>query len=273
MLVHSIPDWDDAYAVTANIPDRDSFPHRWAEDAKKFRNRANCTLDVKYGEGKRQIYDLFHPNGVSRGLFVFVHGGYWKRFDKSSWSQFSAGMLAKSYTVCIPSYPLCPDVDIGEIVASVAKAVEHAAETTSGPIYLAGHSAGGHIVSYLATTVSGIGSQVAGRIVSITSISGVHDLRPILNTQMNETLAITPKSAAQLSPALLKPRDGTVFNAWVGAGEVAEFVRQNRMLADIWIGLGASTSCYEEPGRNHFTVLDGLLDSSSSIVNRIAGLG
>ena len=51
----------------------------------------------------------------------------------------------------------------------------------------------------------------------------------------------------------------TRLTCWVGAGERAEFIRQNALLANVWTGLGAATAIVEEPDRHHFNVIDGLM--------------
>ncbi|TIM18646.1 MAG: alpha/beta hydrolase, partial [Mesorhizobium sp.] len=92
------------------------------------------------------------------------------------------------------------------------------------------------------------------------SISGVHDLRPIMRTEMNAILAIDEAEALAESPALLRPMDGVRITCWAGGGERAEFLRQNALLANIWTGLGAATSTVVEPDRHHFSIVDGLAD-------------
>jgi hypothetical protein len=62
------------------------------------------------------------------------------------------------------------------------------------------------------------------------------------------------------SPALLRPVEDVRLTCWAGAAERAEFVRQNALLANVWIGLGARTSKAEEPNRHHFNIIDGLTD-------------
>jgi hypothetical protein len=101
---------------------------------------------------------------------------------------------------------------------------------------------------------------VRARIANTVSISGLHDLRPLMRTKMNETLRLDAAEAAAQSPALLAPLPGARLVCWVGAAERSEFVRQNALLANIWTGLGAATLCVEEPDRHHFTIVDGLAD-------------
>ena len=104
-------DFDDAYANMAHIPDAQSFIAKWPERAADFRaNWPQNQLDIAYGDDPRQRFDLFLPDGVTKGLAVFIHGGYWRAFAKDDWSHLAAGILAHGFAVALPSYRLAPQV-------------------------------------------------------------------------------------------------------------------------------------------------------------------
>ena len=255
-----ITDWNDAYANRDHIPDAQKYIDLWEIESATFREEqsANSELDLTYGSNPREQYDMFQPEGKPKGLFVFVHGGYWMAFDKNSWSHMARQALAKNWAVAIPSYSLCPDVLIGDITLQIGKAIEAAAAKISGPIVLAGHSAGGHLVSRMGCKNSPLDEGVAARIQRIISISGVHDLRPLLNLELNQTLKLTPQQADAESPALLLPRPDLVLDCVAGGDERPEFIRQNQLLANMWIGLGAKTREILVERTHHFSVIDEL---------------
>ncbi|MDT8329334.1 MAG: alpha/beta hydrolase, partial [Roseovarius sp.] len=179
---------DDAYANVPYIPGGAGYPARWSEQAQAFRDvlaaERRAELGLSYGPSERQAFDLFHPEGAAKGLLVFVHGGYWLRFDRSFWSHLAAGALVRGWAVAMPSYDLCPEVRIADITAQIARAVTAAAARVDGPIALAGHSAGGHLVARMA--VPGVlPDDVAARLSHVMPISPVSDLRPLLETSMN----------------------------------------------------------------------------------------
>lgn len=273
MIYHRITDWDDAYANGANIPQGDRWPQAWVEPAKAFRDRlatdGRARLGIAYGDAPRNRFDLFMPQGEAKGLVVFVHGGFWLRLDRSFWSHLAAGPLAHGHAVAMPSYTLCPDIRIGGIVREIGSAVEAAAGMVAGPIRLTGHSAGGHLVSRMICANSPLPDAVRSRIANTVSISGVHDLRPMMVTAMNETLKIDQAEAEGESPALLEPMAGARIACWVGAAERSEFVRQNALLANAWTGLGAETLTVEEPDRHHFNVIDGLADPDHALTRTL----
>lgn len=271
MIARRITDWDDAYANAANIPQGDQWPERWVGPAEAFRDSQGGELDVAYGPAERHRFDLFRPDGTPKGLFVFVHGGFWVRLDKSYWSHLAGGAIQNGWAVAVPSYPLCPDAPLADIVAATGMAVEKAAAMIDGPIALAGHSAGGHLVTSMICEDTPLAATVSNRIARVTSISGLHDLRPLLNTALNDALKLDEAEAVRLSPALKRPIDGPDLVTWVGGTERSEFIRQSRLLADIWLGLGATVSEVEEPDRHHFDILDSMTEPGSDLTRAILG--
>lgn len=266
---YQVSDWDDAYANAPNIPDGAAYPDRWAAAAAAFRQGHAGELDIAYGPEPRNRIDLFPPAGEVRGLAVFIHGGFWLRFDKSWWSHLAAGGIARGWAVALPSYTLAPAASVDEIVAEVAQAIEAAAARVPGPIRLTGHSVGGHLAARMIAAPSPLAATTLARVAHVVSISGVHDLRPLLRTAMNEKLGLTAATARAASPALLDPVAGKSLTAWVGGAERAEFRRQNALLANIWRGCNARTLAVEEPDRHHFNVIEGLSDPNSPLMREL----
>lgn len=273
----SVADWDDAYTNGAHIAGSDRWPAAWDEPAKDFRERLSregrARLDLPYGPAPRNRFDLFLPEAAPRGLVVFIHGGYWLQFDKSTWSHLAAGPLAHGHAVAMPSYTLCPDIRISGIAREVGAAIEAAASRVGGPLMLTGHSAGGHLASRMACAGAPLAAAVQARLRHVVSISGVHDLRPLLRTSMNAQLRLDAAEAAAESPALLEPMAGARLTCWAGSAERAEFVRQNALLANVWAGLGAATQAVLEPDRHHFSVIDGLTDPAHPLTLALVAEG
>ena len=268
-----ITDWDDAYANGDHIEDAASYPPAWATAAADFRasmlTRNQARLDVPYGISDREKYDLFLPAGTPQGVVVFVHGGYWKAFDKSYWSHFANGALKQGWAVCLPGYSLAPDARLSDITRQIGTAIDHVAGTINGPIHLTGHSAGGHLVSRMVCANTPVSLTTLARIGHVMSISGLHDLRPLCRTAMNDTLKIDDHEANAESAALLRPAQPPgrpiQITCWAGANERPEFIRQNDLLANIWTGLGATTQSIHAPDKHHFNVIDDLADPQSDM--------
>lgn len=261
MTLFKITDWDDAYENGAHIPDNSRWPSLWLNRAKEFCETAmagqTCEIDCRYGPAERNRFDLFLPRHPV-GLLVYLHGGYWLRLDKGFWSHLARGPLAHNYAVAIPSYTLCPAIRISGIVGEMAAAIETAAALVDGPIVLVGHSAGGHLATSMIADTSPLSDLVAERIRNVVSISGLHDLRPLMRTAMNANLRLDAEEAFLRSPALQSPGRRARVTCWVGASERSEFQRQSALLCNIWRGLGAETSYVVEPDRHHFDIMEGL---------------
>ncbi|MBT8458850.1 MAG: alpha/beta hydrolase, partial [Boseongicola sp.] len=247
---------DMAYANGDFIPNAADYPDKWADAARDFRESeaaiGRARLNTGYGASEREKFDLFHPAGRAEGLVVFVHGGYWHKFDRSYWSHFARGCTVAGYAVAMPSYPLAPDARICEITRAIASAIETAASFVQGPIHLTGHSAGGHLVARMLCRDVAIAEDVRARISHVIPISPLSDLRPLLETSMNATLGLDEPEAIAESPVEHDPLPCEV-TTWVGAEERPAFLDQARWLSERW-----SHPMRIAPGRHHFDILDDL---------------
>ncbi|QFS84577.1 Alpha/beta hydrolase family protein [Roseivivax sp. THAF40] len=261
---------DDAYANAPHIPDAEAYPARWAEKAQALRSKLGAVnrarLGLMYGHGTRNAIDLFLPLRRPEGLLVFVHGGYWLRFGREDWSHLAEGPMAHRWAVAMPSYDLCPRVRIADITRQIADAIAVAAhEVPNVPIRLAGHSAGGHLVSRMLAPDM-LPEDVASRIEAVMPISPLCDLEPLLKTSMNAELGLDADSARAESP-LHQPKPSVPVTVWVGAEERPVFLDQARWLSEAW-----GADLVEDAGRHHFDVIDGLEDPDSRMTKVVLGL-
>ncbi|MGI9507535.1 MAG: alpha/beta hydrolase [Geminicoccaceae bacterium] len=264
-------DWSAAYDNRAAVgqAEVEAFIADITAKASAFRTELTTTkrarVDQAYGDRPRQRFDLFLPDASPTSLAIFIHGGYWRSFDKSFWSHLAAGPLARNAVVAIPSYTLCPEARIRDISKEIGQFLEKVAAAFPLPIHLSGHSAGGH----LATTSDALDRLPDQRVVKVVSISGVHDLRPLLKTSMNQDLHLDADEALEESPVLQDPPPNIDLTCWVGADELPSFRQQNRLLADIWGGLGARTEAVEAAGKHHFSVVEDLAAPESDLVRTL----
>ena len=254
-----LPDLSDDYVNADYIPGGADYPARWAAEAAAFREGLGARFTRHaYGPGAREWFDLALPEGAAEGVLIFVHGGYWKAFDPTLWSHLAAGPLARGWAVALPCYDLCPDVRISQITAQVARAVTEIAGAVPGPVVLAGHSAGGHLVARM--LCPDVVLPVRGRVVRVVSISPLADLRPLLQTGMNATLRLDAPEARAESPVFC-PQPQVPVTVWVGAAERPVFVAQARALAAAWnAGLVVAAE------RHHFDVIAEMASPQSKLV-------
>lgn len=250
-------DIDDAYANGPHIPESDSYPPRWQQAAASFRETHQGHLDIPYGSHPRERLDLFLPSTPPRGLVVFIHGGYWLSFDKSSWSHFAAGALERGWAVALPSYVLAPEARLGAITRQIVAAIDVAATHVKGPIRVTGHSAGGQLTARMGDPRLPL--RCRSRIERLVPISPLSDLRVMTTLKMNDDWGLDAGEAQAESP-LLAPAPAAKTHVWVGAAERPVFLDHARWLADAW-----SADLTIDPGRHHFDVIDGLIDPQSPL--------
>ncbi len=265
-------DWDDEFDNVGHVPNALGYFDTWAERAAEFRKmHLKADLDQPYGTGTRQRMDIFWPEEIPIGLIVLIHGGYWKRLDRSYFSDLAAGPLAHGWAVSIPSYTLAPDAHIHEMTAEIAQATTTFAQQVNGPIRIIGHSAGGHLATRMMCKDTALDASIINRIENIVSISGVHDLRNLYHTELNEVLRLSAEEAVSESPYLQTPLSGIPLTCWVGADERPEFISQTKILHEKWSEMGVDAQLVIEPSMHHFTVVDSLKDMNSEMVKALLG--
>lgn len=263
-------DWDVAFDNMGHVEGSAALPAFWAARALAYRGATSgIEVDIAYGTHPREKFDLVLPDRTPKGLVVFVHGGYWMRLDKSYWTDFAEGARANGWAVCLPSYTLAPEARISHMTAQIAAAIEVAAARVAGPILISGHSAGGHLVSRMICEDTQLSGATLRRLDLCLSISGLHDLRPLLKTRMNETLHLDQEEASRESAVLHRPVEGPRFHAWTGGGERPEFIRQAKLLGSIWSGLDAHSSCTIDGDHHHFSVIEGLRLKDAAITRAL----
>jgi arylformamidase len=250
---------------------------RWAEASALGRKEAVHAADIRYDDGPLGTLDVFPAvsaaNDGPAPVLVFVHGGYWRSLDKSDFSFVAPSFTARGAMVVVPNYGLCPAVGMEDIALQITRAVawtvRNAAAHGGDPARIAvvGHSAGGHLAAMLMSCRwKDVGDDLpANAVTGAMSISGLFDLDPLLHVGwLNSDLKLTPKSARRLSPAYFPRPKGGKFYTTVGLDESAEFLRQNRLIRDVW-GPTAVPVCETVPGKHHFSVLESLVDPAGRL--------
>jgi acetyl esterase/lipase len=250
------------YMNSAFIPDGDTFYSRWQAEAAAFRGQMakRSRLNIAYGPGARQAFDLFQPEGMARGLMVFVHGGYWLACGREDYSHLAAGAVARGWACALPSYTLAPQGRIAAMTAEIGQAVRAASAMVTGPVVVTGHSAGGHLSARM-----GCADQQLS-VARVVPISPLADLAPLMQTEMNATLQIDAAEAETESPAHLLLRAEVKAHVWVGGQERPAFLWQARTLSEAW-----NCPWTVEAGKHHFDVIDGLSNPASALMETCLG--
>jgi len=272
-------DYEVEYNNRARVPEYAEIFARWERDAAAYRGRMkaeeNAELGLAYGTSARQKVDLFFPDATGHTpLALFVHGGYWRSLDASTFSHVSAGLNSRGVAVAVAGYDLCPDVTIGQIINQIRTACLFLWRRFGQRLMVYGHSAGGHLAACMvATDWKKLDPKAPIDLVPAGySISGLFDLTPLIKTAMNADLRLDDTEVARISPMYWPVTRGRVFDAVVGGQESSEFLRQSHIITDNWRQRGIETRYEEVPGANHFTVVDPLSDPNSAMTARCAEL-
>jgi len=268
------------YNNRAAVPEHPQWFAHYAAASADARAKFASRLDVRYGPGPKETLDLFLPAGPAHATFVFFHGGYWRALDKSDFSFVAAPFLAQGIAVAVVNYDLCPDVSVATIVDECRRAIvwlsrEGGAHGANGErIVVGGNSAGGHLVAMLYATDWTAAGLARAPFAGGISISGVHDLTPLVLFSFNSDLKLDDAEAARMSPALMRPLASVPLLLAVGADETSEFLRQTRILWTAWPANrpAGEAGPFVVPKRNHFTIVVDYGDPDSELVRRTLAL-
>jgi arylformamidase len=275
------PDFvERGYNNRAAVPDHAEWFVRYMELSAAARDALQPVQDLRYGDGPQETLDLFVPPAPSRGTLVFVHGGYWRALDKTDFLFVATPFVHAGYAVAALNYDLCPAVSIATIVEECRRAVgwivregaRHGANASR--IVVSGHSAGGHLAAMLLATPASAWGLARHPVVGAMSLSGVHDLRPLVLFSFNADFRLDDAEAARQSPILLRPATDAPIVVAVGADETSEFVRQARLLWDAWPANRppGATGPMLIPHRNHFSVVADYVDAQSALTRATLAL-
>ena len=272
-------DYEVEYNNRARVPEHPEIFARWAGEAEFYRavmlKNDRAELGLTYGSTPRQAIDLFLAEGHENApLAIFIHGGWWRSLDPSTFSQMARGPNGRGISVAVVGYDLCPNVGIGDIVEQMRRMCTFLWQRFGRRMTVYGHSAGGHLAAALvATDWRTLYPKAPTDLVPAAySISGVFDLTPLLATSLNQDLRLDPAQARNLSPLFWPVAAGRIFDAVAGGLESNEFKRQSRAIAQAWQQAGAQARYEEIAGTNHFTVIDPLSDPQSAMAAHVADL-
>lgn len=269
--------FDEDYAARHYDPALPEFAHfpqtiaAWEARAAAALPGLNGRMDLAYGPGEANRLDLFAPPGAPAPLILHVHGGLWVMCDKRETWFHAVNFNRHGIAFAGLNYTLAPAASLSRIVDEVREAVaflhRNAAMLGIDPdaIYLSGHSAGGHLAC-MAALADWTGEHGLPRnpVRGVVSISGIHDLEPLLHAPFLQPLiGLTRENCARLSPAHQPAPAGLRLVTAVGGLENAEYRRQTGLIQQAWGG--AVTQGLVLPERHHGTIVDALSEEGSPL--------
>lgn len=227
------------YNNRAAVPDHQRWLDQWVIGSQRAKNSLRAELDLAYGAGADEMLDLYLPTRAARGTLLYIHGGWWRSLDKSDYAFVPPAFVDAGYAVALCNYTLCPQGSIANAVEQCRRAVrwlvrEGPARGAPAPLVVGGHSAGGHLTAMMYTLDWAAQGFDAAPFAGGVSLSGVHDLTPLVQFSHNVDFRLDDAGARRMSPALAQPTTAAPLLVACGADETSEFVRQTDLMWDAW---------------------------------------
>jgi arylformamidase len=238
-----------------------------AEASAAFRAAHSGHLDLRYGPRERNTWDLFPASEAGAPCVVFIHGGYWQRNSKDQFANLIVGPHAMGWSAALPGYTLAPDATMTEIAAEIVAAldwlaVNGAAHGINGPVVLSGWSAGGHLTAFC------LGHPL---VRAGLAISGIFELGPLRDTNLNERLRLTDTEIATLSPLRL-PMAGKPLAIAYGTAELPALVADSKDYHARRSAAHLPGALIPVAGGNHFTIVHELRDEQGVLTRQLPAL-
>lgn len=256
-----------------------SAPHVVALQAKlqSLSNTAailpGAQLDIAYGSHPRQKLDVF-SSGPDAPALVFFHGGYWRAGSKDARRFPAPAWNAQGVSWICVNYRLVPEFGLADCVSDARNAVTWIAENAKAlkldpsQLHITGNSAGAH----LAAMVCANDAEVSQHAKSLTVVSGLFDLVPLLISRPNEWLQLTEHEALDLSPSTHLPAQDVPVLVGCGSAETEAFKEQSGSFASECLSAGNLVRQFESPDADHFQVIAEYGTSGTMLFERLAEL-
>jgi acetyl esterase/lipase len=255
---------DAAYNNVAAVADSAALNAAREVASAAFRAAHPQHLELRYGPRERNTWDLFPAPDPDAPCIVFIHGGYWQRNRKDQFANLIAGPYAHGFAAALPGYTLAPDASLTQIAAEINAALDWLARHgpahgIAGPVILSGWSAGGHLTAFC----------LDHPLISAgLAISGIFELGPIRDTELNDKLRLTDEEIALLSPLRLPVSRKSLAIAY-GTSELPPLVSDSRDLHAYRSAAHAPGVLIPVPGANHFTVVHELRDPDGILTHQV----
>ncbi len=150
------------------------------------------TSGLQYGPHDANLLDVYEPGGDVAGVVVFFYGGCWgacTSYPREYYRFVAQTLASRGYVVVVPDYRQYPIARFAQIrddaVAAVAWVQDNAGSfgANSAPLFLMGHSAGGHIAAMLTVDERLLGDDRHARLAGFVGLAAPYDFdfdRPYL---------------------------------------------------------------------------------------------
>ncbi len=238
------------------------------------------TTDISYDSRfSEDVLDIYNPHtaGTARPAVLVIHGGGWTEGIYRSSEAPEANWLAEAgYLAVNIEYRLTPEASfpaqVQDCFCALAYMRAHATELAIDPDRIAGvgYSAGGHLVSMLATTANDpivapdCDAGPAAPLDAVVTGAGIEDMAampqfPVVTSFIGASLADDPELYQEASPLAHVAAGDPPYLFVSGDGDwLVNFDHQDKPMIAALDAVGTETRLLEIPGGGH--VLNGSTD-------------
>src|SRR5262245_39549620 len=266
------------YNPRVSVPEFPELAKVRAAQARKVRESAKSWLNVPYGSSPRELLDIYAAEKPGGPVLVYIHGGYWRSGSKEDNCNFVPTFTKRGATVVLVEYDLCPQVTVSDIVRQTRSAIAWVYKSivrysgAPNKIFVSGHSAGGHLTAMALAhdwTKEGLPADL---IKGAAATSGVYDLDIVTKISVQEQVRMTPEIARLNSPFLNPPRVKCPLVVAIGGAEPKGWQQMSEDYFQFCKKNGMSAEYLIEPGANHYTMSERLLDDSRPLTQAMIKL-
>ena len=245
-------------------------------------SEAQIARDIVYKSTSRlpkHRLDLFQPASKHWPVMVFVHGGSWTEGDKSLrvgggdvYGNIGRFFASQGIGVAVINYRLQSEVTWRQQVSDVADAAawvkNHIGYYGGDPsrIFLAGHSAGAHLASFVALNREVAVQHDLPHIAGVICVSGAGlDMSDAETYRLGNRVSYyaerfagaggKPEWQREASPSTYAGKGAPPFLILYAAGESASLRRQARHFHDILDRKGVRNRLVAVPGESHTRIV------------------
>ena len=239
------------------------------------RGRMQGRCDVRYGPAPRQLLDIFPAGDGTAPIHVHIHGGYWRMGDKYNQSLTAEAFVQAGIPTVLPTYDLCPQVTLDQLVAQVFDAIEWIHRNAAGiggdgnRLFISGSSAGAHLCAMALAHDWAQRGLPADLIRGATLLTGVYDIEPTLHLSLNQLVRLEPGMVRRNSPMFNPPLRPVPILLEVGGEEPAGWQAQTIEYAKVCADAGCTTEVFVLPGETHFSITRSLADPRHPLTQKM----
>jgi arylformamidase len=226
---------DAAYDQAAYEPNIEQMRKRWVSNSARTRARIGEPLRRAYGDAEIEKLDIFRTDKANAPIFVFLHGGSWRRGTAATYSAPAEMFIRAGAHYVVPDFSWVQDQggDLLPIADQICRAIAWVYRNAASfggdadRLYIGGHSSGAHMAAVALTTDWPREYDMSADIIKGGMCSsGMYELAPVRLSKRSAFVNFTDEMVEKLSPMRHLDRLGAKLIVSYGTYETPEFIRQ-----------------------------------------------